>query len=175
MPLVLIHAPDQLPKTVFLSEGMARLGRGPDQDLRIDDPSVAMAHGELVILQQRVFIRGLSSGEEIWLDGKRVIGSTRIHEGQILRLGKVELRLKPECGDPDLEPATAVTRQPRSVSTGIPVARSTCPEPLEPTRARENQPTTSSPLWPRILLLFWAAVFSVLVVKLIADRLLSSP
>lgn len=175
MPRVLIHAPAQLPRAVFLPEGIARLGRGPDQDLRIDDPSVAMSHGELVILQEKVFIRDLSSGEAIWLDGKRVIGSTRIRDGQILRLGKVELRVAAESSDS--EPATAVTRQSPSVSAGLllPNPSGSPGSPNNTPRGRKEPPVVPSRVRRRWTVLFVVLVISTLLIKLIANRLGNSP
>ena len=95
---------------IVLREGVTRVGKAGNQDVRIDDPSVADTHCELVVSTGRVFVRDLGSGLETLSDGSRVVGTTRIRDGQVLRLGKVDMRIEAEFSD--MEPLTSIGALP---------------------------------------------------------------
>ena len=174
---------------IVLQEGVTRVGKAGDQDVRIDDPSVADTHCELLVAQGRVFVRDLGSGLDTLRDGTRVVGTTRMRNGQVLRLGKIEMRIEAEFSD--LEPLTAIDpmlnqrRQRDEMSPNEPPKPLTPPTPLDPKGHRRTldpgalaRPAIEHPLSrPRrrcraLILLLWA--LALVAITLIAHQLMGA-
>jgi hypothetical protein len=58
---IIIKVSGKPTRIVTLEEGQRRIGRGSDNDVRIDDPSISEAHAELAITRTQTFIRDLGS------------------------------------------------------------------------------------------------------------------
>jgi two-component system cell cycle sensor histidine kinase/response regulator CckA len=71
----------------------ARIGRGPDVDIRLDDPMVALTHAEVIGHDDgTVTVRDLGSRHGIFV-GSRRVEEARLHDGDELLIGPVALRL----------------------------------------------------------------------------------
>ena len=93
------------PKLVFTSEPFAgrtyeltlqktTIGRGPQNTLSIQDPSISLAHCEILVHGPEVIVRDLASGNGTFLDAARVNGQSPVNNGQIIRFGSVQARLE---------------------------------------------------------------------------------
>lgn len=76
-----------------LPNGIASLGRAPENDLVLEHPSVSGHHCELMVMDSGVTIRDLSSSNGTFIDEQPVSESVLL-PGQALRLGEVRLRLE---------------------------------------------------------------------------------
>jgi len=92
-------------KLVFLSEGMTgrtheltvektTVGRVEDNTLQIAEASVSSHHAEISLRGSDVMVKDLNSTNGTFINGEQVSGEAAIKPGQILRLGKIELRLE---------------------------------------------------------------------------------
>src|SRR5687768_14326015 len=76
-----------------LSPGRNTIGRGPGNDIRLDDPSVSEAHCQLDVTDGRVIVEDLGSTNGTFVDSE-LVTSAVLRPGQTLRLGQVELSLE---------------------------------------------------------------------------------
>jgi len=94
-------------KLVILSEGMTgkthelsvdktTIGRVEDNTLQITEASVSSHHAEILLRGSDVVIKDLNSTNGTFINGEQVSGEATLKPGQILRLGKIELRLETE-------------------------------------------------------------------------------
>jgi hypothetical protein len=75
---------------IELRLGANRIGRSPDADFTIAQPTVSGLHCELILREEGVTLRDLESTNGTFLNGKRV-REAKLFPGQIVRLGDVEL------------------------------------------------------------------------------------
>ncbi|MDP3971571.1 MAG: DUF3662 and FHA domain-containing protein [Candidatus Nanopelagicales bacterium] len=75
-----------------LNQGVTRLGRGADSDIRIDDPGVSRHHADIIVGNSAV-IRDLGSTNGTYVNGVRVNEST-LHDGAKVRLGSTTLTFR---------------------------------------------------------------------------------
>ena len=80
-------------QSIELKLGTNRIGRSPDADFPISDPTVSSIHCELVLTAEGVSIRDLESTNGTFIDGER-IREANLAVGQTLRLGDVELAVE---------------------------------------------------------------------------------
>ena len=91
-------------KLVVLSEGLTGLthelkvdkttvGRLEDNTFQIAEPSVSSHHCEVIQRGNDIFIKDLNSTNGTFINGEK-IAEAALKPGQILRLGKVEMRLE---------------------------------------------------------------------------------
>jgi hypothetical protein len=76
------------------------LGRGPDADTRIDDPSVSRAHSRLRLEGGRVLLEDLGSKNGSWIGGRRFDGLRALSPGESFRAGRTLLALAIEPPSP---------------------------------------------------------------------------
>lgn len=89
-PIGFIISINGVRKKFELSQGKTRLGRLPDNDIKIPDPSVSGNHLIIEYEDQKCFITNLSKSNGTLLGGKQ-ISSTLIYAGQTIKLGLVEI------------------------------------------------------------------------------------
>ena len=77
-----------------LRPGVNRLGRRPDNDFQIDDPTVSSVHCELRVTGDSIVVRDLGSSNGTFINGQQVREGT-LGLGETLALGEVELTLLP--------------------------------------------------------------------------------
>jgi len=92
-------------KLVILSEGMTgrtheltvdktTVGRVEDNTLQISEASVSSYHAEILLRGNEIVIKDLNSTNGTFINGEQITGEAPLKAGQILRLGKIELRLE---------------------------------------------------------------------------------
>lgn len=85
---VLILLQDGRPVHSFTLKQKAHLGRTPDADLSVLDPTVSTDHARVWRQGERVFIRDLGSTNGTFVNGGRVVGRKQLGDGDALRLGR---------------------------------------------------------------------------------------
>ncbi len=125
-----------------LTEERITIGRGPDNTLQIDDPSVSSRHAQLLLIDGRYQLKDLDS-----TNGTRVnseaITDTFLRVGDRLRFGKVEARFEsdatgeaqplPEAGEIEARPAE-MSAKPADFANASPF----------PNRQKEKDPTATA-------------------------------
>ncbi len=87
-----VEEPGKAPRVVRVSPGCPLLiGRGPAQDVGLDDPSVSRAHAELTFEANGVVVRDLGSSNGTWLGTARITGVAKVPPGVVLRFGNTRL------------------------------------------------------------------------------------
>jgi DNA-binding CsgD family transcriptional regulator len=82
--------------TILLAQGQITLGRGPESGLQVDDPQVSRRHAILHVAQDELSVEDLGSTNGIFVNGVRVEGTRLLGHGDVLSLGKAELRIMEE-------------------------------------------------------------------------------
>jgi len=90
---VLIKLEGAPARTVALKSGVNRIGRNPANDICLDDGTVSSHHCEIVVLNEDVFVRDLSSTNGTFIDGQRV-NEAALQPGQRLHVGSIEMALE---------------------------------------------------------------------------------
>jgi hypothetical protein len=99
--------------------GVNRIGRHPEADFQIDDPTVSQIHCELVLGSTELRVRDCDSSNGTFIDGV-LIREGVLQTGQVLRLGQVQ------CFVEDAE-----------IRVSIPAMKATLPSPpLQPEGGR---------------------------------------
>jgi hypothetical protein len=80
-------------RRIELKPGVNRLGRSPNNDFLIDDPSVSGTHCQIVVERGTVLVRDLGSTNGTFVDQVSV-QEVVLQSGQTLRLGCVEMVLE---------------------------------------------------------------------------------
>jgi len=116
-------------KLVVLSEGFAgrthdlttdrtTVGRVEDNTFQIAEASVSSHHCEVLLKDRQVRIKDLNSTNGTFIDGNQITEGV-LKPGQLLRLGKVELKLEGETpADVKKSPVDATVVMPKGVSLG---------------------------------------------------------
>jgi hypothetical protein len=78
---------------VELRPGLNRIGRNPDNDIQIPDPSVSSFHCEMQVSDIGVAFRDLGSTNGSYINGQQVT-KEMLTAGKVLRLGSVEFDLE---------------------------------------------------------------------------------
>jgi hypothetical protein len=89
---------------IHLRPGTNLLGRGPDSDFRIIDPSVSSSHCQIEVGAGTVIIRDLGSTNGTFVNQTR-IREALLKPGQTVRLGGVEMVLHPAPAEAQAVPA----------------------------------------------------------------------
>lgn len=91
MPRLLINpgAPDET--ELELKPGVNSIGRNPGCDFQVPNPSISGRHCEFIVTGDSTILKDLGSTNGTFVDGSRV-GEAVLKDGQIVRLGDVEMR-----------------------------------------------------------------------------------
>ncbi|PZF95400.1 FHA domain-containing protein [Micromonospora endophytica] len=68
------------------------IGRDPTVDIVVRDPHLSRRHAEIRLTGEGVCVTDLGSTNGTWVNGGRASGSTRLADGDVIRLGRTELR-----------------------------------------------------------------------------------
>lgn len=102
MPLILRALEGLPPGTVVVVERRVTLGRAPDVDLQLLDPSVSRRHAKIEVDAQGVVrLVDLASKSGTFVDGARV-ERCRLEDGQTIEIGRFHLRFE-EVADVAIE------------------------------------------------------------------------
>ena len=85
---VLVLLQDGSPVHSFTLKQKAHLGRTPDADLSVMDPTVSTDHARVWLQGEQVYIRDLGSTNGTFVNGGRVVGRKPLGNGDSIRLGR---------------------------------------------------------------------------------------
>src|SRR4051812_13862419 len=63
------------------------VGRAPENAVRLSDPSVSRAHARIAVRGPAALVEDIGSSHGTWVDDRRVVGPTELHDGARLRFG----------------------------------------------------------------------------------------
>ena len=125
MPTLTILNPQFSGQSCELPDGRISVGRSPKNMMVISDESVSSTHCELIVNGNEVIVHELGSRNGSFVNGVRVQAQAAVSHAQIIRLGKIDLRLQldGEQYDSDASNVTAVSimRPPKSADHVRPV------------------------------------------------------
>ena len=105
----IIEEPGHPPRVVLLPRGRSlRVGRGEDQDVRLDDQRTSRQHAQFFYRGDHVLVRDQGSSNGTWLDDKRVGAAAAVTPGAIVRLGSTRVVYVPLAPEKRAEPAAEV-------------------------------------------------------------------
>jgi len=79
--------PDGPLQTIVVSQQPFTIGRHPENELCVDNPTVSRRHAELVLAEAGLFVRDLESTNGTFLNGRRVRDRERLQDGDRLQFG----------------------------------------------------------------------------------------
>ncbi len=135
----------------------ARLGRGPECEVVVNNHSVAPMHAELHRREGLWWLADLGSASGSWVDDEPLVGATPIAPGSTIRLGEAVLVFEP-LATPEADRPVAPPESPVFDVQETSWVTEDEPDPTEPGESR--------PEWPRVLL--WSVVSVGLVAGLVA-------
>jgi pSer/pThr/pTyr-binding forkhead associated (FHA) protein len=115
-----------------------KVGRAPDCDLVLSDDDVSREHAAFERRWQGVFVRDLGSKNGLEIDGKKVRGEQRVHDGELITLGGSTLRID--------DPEERYLRQMEADAREAPNKRVTAPPGgVVPVAGKEAAPAAAKP------------------------------
>ncbi|MFC4019368.1 FHA domain-containing protein [Micromonospora sp. GCM10011542] len=69
------------------------IGRAPTAHVVIPDPHLSRQHAEVWLAPEGATLRDLGSTNGTWLNDRRITGTERLADGDVVRVGRTELRL----------------------------------------------------------------------------------
>ena len=88
----IIEEPGHPPRVVLLQRGKSlRIGRGEDQDVRLEDLRTSRQHAQIFYRGDHVLLRDLGSSNGTWLDDRRVTSTSTVAPGAIVRVGSTRV------------------------------------------------------------------------------------
>jgi hypothetical protein len=127
--VVLTHEGTVL-KEFVLSKDRTSIGRKPQNDIRLDDPTVSGEHAVILMLQN-YYIEDMNSTNGVILNGKKVT-RRQLNHGDMIRIGRHELKflddnaedfentviIRPESGDKGSAPSVKAKSYEVTVMSG---------------------------------------------------------
>lgn len=68
-------------------DGGVVIGRGPDCDVRVDDPLISRRHARLLVSELGIGVEDLGSANGLYVNGVPIRGVAPLHPGDVLQLG----------------------------------------------------------------------------------------
>ncbi len=99
-------------------ETRTRLGRSSDNDVQLGDPQASRQHAIVQYLKGEWVINDLGSSNGTVVGGRRVAGSTRLREGDTIRIGNTALKLVADAAAPGPRPARPPSPVPAAPAAG---------------------------------------------------------
>ncbi|HSQ66826.1 MAG TPA: sigma 54-interacting transcriptional regulator [Polyangiaceae bacterium] len=90
--LIVVDGPDA-GRRLHLSEGLARIGTAPSNDLQLTDPTVSRLHADLRLAENGILVRDAGSTNGTVIDGLQVVEAT-VGAGATIRVGNTTLRVE---------------------------------------------------------------------------------
>ncbi|MBL9134604.1 MAG: FHA domain-containing protein [Verrucomicrobiales bacterium] len=99
MPRLVLLNPEFDDQSCELIDGTFVVGRSPDSNILIQDDSVAGEHCVFLVWGRELIVRQCDTRSLVLLDGVPIVGQSGVHNGQLLRLGRVEIRVEIQPSD----------------------------------------------------------------------------
>jgi hypothetical protein len=156
---LIIYRGDEFEQEVDLGEGVARIGRGADNEIVLADPmrSVSRQHAEIHFEQGSYSLIDSKSQNGLWVAGQRVKKAT-LAAGVPVVMGSYKLILKEEAPPVSATDATVLFRLPVDDATIVranpfvaapPAAKAAPPAPAPPPAVKVDAPKPPPPPAPK--------------------------
>ena len=95
MRSLVVHAPDQNPKTYDLGSVVVSIGRAATNDIIVDDVAASRRHAEIHVdeAQNKIFIADLDSTNGTFVNHVRIKGTQQLSADDAIRIGQVVINL----------------------------------------------------------------------------------
>jgi hypothetical protein len=120
MARLVVQPGSSAPWEIRLKAGINSLGRGPANDVTLDDPSVSTSHCQIVVDKGSALIKDLGSTNGTYVNRTRV-SEAALRPGQTIHLGGLEMMFHPDA------PASAGVAQGVPIAPPMPQARAAGP------------------------------------------------
>jgi len=84
---------DRRREAVWLVDRTFTIGRNPSNSLMIEDSEIKDFHAEIINDKDQLSLINRSSDQSLWVNGKVVNGHIKIHAGDAITIGNIELEL----------------------------------------------------------------------------------
>jgi pSer/pThr/pTyr-binding forkhead associated (FHA) protein len=129
-------------KLVVLNEGLTgqsyelkvdktTIGRVEDNTFQVSLPSVSSHHCEILLRGSEVVIKDLNSTNGTFINNQQIAGEGVLKEGEVLRLGTVEMRLDTGVPGAPAPPQTAPAPKPKKIESTLVIPKGVSLEQLE--------------------------------------------
>jgi len=132
MAKLILHSGTPQEREFELKAGTNSLGRGDDNDCKIDDPSVSTNHAQIIVNGNEIWIKDLGSTNGTFIDHSQVTDGV-LQAGHALRLGVVDVVFEDNLPTAITVPAAAPV--PARVRIAVPAAT---PEMAAPPAGKTN-------------------------------------
>lgn len=92
--------------------GEAIVGRGEEADLRLSEITVSRRHASVRLDGHTVVVSDLDSANGTFVNGERIFEGTRAEDGDLIRFGTIEVRVRVSSGEPEQPTPTEILSQP---------------------------------------------------------------
>jgi pSer/pThr/pTyr-binding forkhead associated (FHA) protein len=92
MPLLTVSGGPMRGTSFRLSSAPQVIGRAPTADLVVDDPHLSRRHAVVRRTGEGMCLVDLGSTNGTWLNDRRISGAEHLTDGDVIRLGRTELR-----------------------------------------------------------------------------------
>jgi hypothetical protein len=82
--------------TSDLEDGEHTVGRGPDQQIRLDHPEVSRHHAKLTVSEGHMTVEDVGSGNGTFVNDQRITAATELKVDDVIRFGSDEVQVKVE-------------------------------------------------------------------------------
>jgi two-component system cell cycle response regulator len=89
---LILYSGEDAGKRFTLESPVLTIGRSPECPICVDHPGISRCHAELLHDADGYLLRDLASSNGTHLNGQRLELPTRLHDGDLIRLGKVSLK-----------------------------------------------------------------------------------
>lgn len=141
-------------RQIDITEQVVTLGRHKSCDVQIDDPEVSRRHARITRSAAGYTIEDQGSANGTFVNGKRIAGPQPLKDGDLVRLGQIELAFKASSSVSSDEMSTMAGAEPQAPAYAPP------PEPAyfpPPESAPPYAPPTQ-PAQPKVGGFPWVAV-----------------
>lgn len=77
-------------RRIPVPSGASQVGREPEREVFLNDPSVSRRHARITVTATSVSIVDLDSKNGTQVNGKRITGTTNVHNGDTITFGKIQ-------------------------------------------------------------------------------------
>jgi hypothetical protein len=129
---------------IVLKPGTNTIGRGPDNDFQVGDPSVSGSHCQILVQDLMVVVRDLGSTNGTFVNRAPVKEAT-LEPGHTLHLGSVEMLLQAEQAAASTPPPMPAAAAAVPVARPMPAAPGAAPKPAVVARIHTSPKIATPP------------------------------
>jgi pSer/pThr/pTyr-binding forkhead associated (FHA) protein len=150
-------------ETFELRTPLSHVGRGPHNDVAIDDESVSDSHAKLQKREGGWFVVDMGSTNGTYVGGRRIDGERRLEGSPDIRFGGVKMTFRPAAEPVDAAKGTRAFTAPKAEDIK---RASAAKAPAQRPAASRGVPETASP--PSAKFPWWIAIAAIALIAIAA-------